>query len=75
MEQAQRITYPNLGKMALDMLSIPAMSAAPERTERLFSGAGMTITERRNRLGNRLNRGTRVRLSWYKAEGLAWADD
>jgi hypothetical protein len=48
MEPAQRAAFPNLGKMALDLLSIPAMSASPER---LFSSAGLTITERRNRLG------------------------
>ena len=34
--------------MALDILSIPAMSAEPER---LFSGAKITITDRRNRIG------------------------
>ena len=34
--------------MAFDILSIPAMSADPER---LFSGAKITITDRRNRLG------------------------
>ncbi|ODQ68784.1 hypothetical protein LIPSTDRAFT_76754, partial [Lipomyces starkeyi NRRL Y-11557] len=34
--------------MALDVLSIPAMSAEPER---LFSSAKITITDRRNRLG------------------------
>jgi len=34
--------------MALDILSIPTMSADPER---LFSGAKITITDRRNRLG------------------------
>ena len=33
--------------MALDILSIPAMSAVPER---LFSGAKITISDRRNRL-------------------------
>ena len=33
--------------MALDILSIPAMSAEPER---LFSGAKITISDRRNRL-------------------------
>ena len=34
--------------MAFDILSIPTMSADPER---LFSGAKITITDRRNRLG------------------------
>jgi hAT family C-terminal dimerisation region len=48
LEPTQRATYPNLSIMALDILSIPAMSAEPER---LFSGAGITVTERRNRLG------------------------
>jgi hypothetical protein len=41
--------YPNLSRMAVDILSIPAMSAEPER---LFSGAKITITDRRNRLGS-----------------------
>jgi hypothetical protein len=37
-----------LSIMAIDILSIPAMSAEPEG---LFSGANITITDRRNRLG------------------------
>jgi hypothetical protein len=48
LEEIQQKVYPNLSKMALDMLSIPAMSAEPER---LFSGAKISITDRRNRLG------------------------
>jgi len=48
MEPAQRATYPNMAVMALDIPSIPAMSAEPEC---LFSGAALIITERRNRLG------------------------
>ena len=48
LEETQQKVYPNLSKMALDMLSIPAMSAEPER---LFSGAKRSITDRRNRLG------------------------
>ena len=47
MEPAQRTTYPALSVMALDLLSIPAMSAEPER---LFSSAKITITDRKNRL-------------------------
>jgi hypothetical protein len=34
--------------MALDILSVPTMSADPER---LFSGAKITVSDRRNRLG------------------------
>ncbi|KAJ6784307.1 hypothetical protein PWT90_04256 [Aphanocladium album] len=37
------------GAMATDLLSIPAMSAEPER---LFSGAKLTVPDRRNRLGS-----------------------
>ena len=43
----QQAVYPNLSKMALNLLSIPAMSAAPER---LFSSCKITITDRRNKL-------------------------
>lgn len=48
LEATQRSTYPNPSIMAIDILSIPAMSAEPER---LFSGAKTTITDRRNNLG------------------------
>jgi hypothetical protein len=48
LEPAQQRAYPFLSKMALDILSIPAMSADPERA---FSGAKITITDRRNKLG------------------------
>ena len=70
MEPAQRATYPNLAIMALDLLSIPAMSAEPER---LFSGAGVTITERRNRLGAESIEALECLKSWYKG-GMAWCD-
>jgi hypothetical protein len=48
LEPTQRKSYPALSIMALDVLSIPAMPAEPER---LFSGAKITITDRRNRPG------------------------
>lgn len=35
LEETQQKTYPNLSKMAVDILSIPTISAEPER---LFSG-------------------------------------
>ena len=44
-----RETWPQLAQMALDILSIPAMSADPER---LFSSAKMAITENRVRLNS-----------------------
>ncbi|KJZ69049.1 hypothetical protein HIM_11560 [Hirsutella minnesotensis 3608] len=43
--ETQQKNYPCLSKMAVDILSIPAMSAEPER---LFSGVKITITDRRN---------------------------
>jgi hypothetical protein len=48
LEPQQQREFLNLSKMALDILLIPAMSADPER---LFSLAGLTITDHRNRLG------------------------
>jgi hypothetical protein len=71
MEPAQRATYPNLAIMALDMLSIPAMSDEPER---LFSGAGVTITERRNRLGVESIEALECLKSWNRG-GIPWADE
>jgi hypothetical protein len=46
-EERQKRDFPNLSRMALDILSIPAMAADPER---LFSSAGLTVTDRRNHL-------------------------
>jgi hypothetical protein len=43
----QQPIYPNLSKMALNLLSIPAMSAGPER---LFSSCKITVTDCRNKL-------------------------
>jgi hypothetical protein len=47
--------------MAVDILSIAAMSADPER---LFSGAKITITDRRNRLGIRTIQALECLKSW-----------
>src|SRR5712664_1385455 len=48
LEPTQRKSYLNLSIIAVNILSIPAMSAEPEY---LFSGAKITITDRRNCLG------------------------
>lgn len=47
LDSTQQQAYPNLSKMALDLLSIPRTSAP---VERLFSSAKITITARRNKL-------------------------
>jgi hypothetical protein len=57
----EAMLYPNLGKIALDILSIPAMSAEPER---LFSGAKISITDRRNRLGTESIETLKCLKSW-----------
>ena len=41
---AQRTKFPLLSRMAIDILSIPAMSA---EVERVFSGAKITIGDKR----------------------------
>jgi hypothetical protein len=49
--------------MAIDILSIPAMSAEPER---LFSGTKITVTDRRNRLGIASINALICLRNWYK---------
>lgn len=63
MEKTQQTSYPNLSKMALDILSIPAMSAEPER---VFSEAKQTITDNKNRLGIEIISAFECLKSWYK---------
>ena len=72
MEPAQRTAYPNLHKMTIDILSIPAMSAEPER---LFSGAKITVTERRNRLGVDTIEYLECLKSWLAITDTPWAED
>jgi len=48
--------------MAVDILSVPAMSAEPER---LVSGAKITITDRRNRLGSDVIEALECLESWF----------
>ena len=68
LESTQQLDYPNLLIMALDLLSIPAMSAEPER---LFSGAKVTITDRRNKLGIRMIQAIESLKSWLGGQVLA----
>ena len=58
--------------MALDILSIPAMSADPEH---LFSSAKITISDRRNRLGIYTVEALECLKSWLKIEVLIDDDE
>ncbi|ODQ69131.1 hypothetical protein LIPSTDRAFT_7153 [Lipomyces starkeyi NRRL Y-11557] len=72
LEPTQRKSYPALSIMALDVLSIPAMSAEPER---LSSSAKITITDRRNRLGIDTIEAIECLKSWLGKDGtVAFAD-
>jgi hypothetical protein len=64
----QQRDYPNLSKMALDILSIPAMSAS---IERLFSSANITVSDRRNRLTADTIEMIESLKSWQKLKGVA----
>ena len=72
LEDTQQTLYPNLSKMALDLLSIPAMSAEPER---LFSDTKITLQDRRNRLGIGIIEAIECIKSWSKTHRVAWVDD
>ncbi|GKU09855.1 unnamed protein product, partial [Fusarium langsethiae] len=61
-EEEQQQTYPRLSRMAVDILSIPAMSAEPER---VFSGARRTISWDRCQLGSRT-----IERDLLEAEGI-----
>jgi hypothetical protein len=71
LEDTQQKAYPNLSKMAIDILSIPAMSAEPER---LFSSAKITITDRRNRLGVETIEALECLKSWFGIQDWELAD-
>ena len=59
-----RSDYPILSHMALDILAIPAMSA---EVERVFSSASLTITDRRNRLGDKVVEAIECQKSWLQS--------
>jgi hypothetical protein len=63
LELTQQQTYPKLSRMAIDFLSIPAMSATPERC---FSASKETITDKRNKLGTEVIQAFECLKSWYK---------
>jgi hypothetical protein len=67
LESTQQRDFPNLSKMALDVLSIPAMSAAPER---LFSSSNITISDRRNRINIDTVEAIECIKSWRKLKSF-----
>ncbi len=71
LELTQRKSYPNLSIIALDILSIPAMSAKPER---LFSGAKITITDCRNKLGIESVQAIKCLKSQLKKDIIAYTE-
>ena len=64
--EERRTIWPRLSQMAIDVLSIPAMSDEPER---VFSGARRTISSERMRLGMSNIEKTQCLKSWI-ASGL-----
>ena len=63
-QRAQQRRLPNLCRMALDLLSVPAMSAD---TERLFSQAKLTITSQRCKLQDSTVEMLQCIRSWDKS--------
>jgi hypothetical protein len=59
--------YPNLWRMARDLLGIPATSTPAER---MFSRAGMMYTKSRNRLLGDIAEALMTLGSWWGGEGL-----
>src|SRR4051812_22051251 len=59
----QQRDYPRLSRMAVDILSIPTMSAEPER---IFSGARRTITRSRQQLSGVMIEKLECLKSWIR---------
>jgi hypothetical protein len=57
--------------MALDLLSIPAMSA---EVERLFSSCNITISDRRNRIGIDAVEAIECLKSRLRKNNISWLD-
>ena len=62
--EEHRQQYPRLSQMALDILSVPAMSDEPER---VFSGARRQISWERMRLGPETVEQSTCLKSWIRA--------
>ena len=60
----KRFEYPRVARMAIDVLSIPAMAAECERT---FSSAGSMVSPKRHRLDASTIAVTQTVRSWLRA--------
>lgn len=69
LQEKQRLEYPSLYKMAINILSIPAMSAD---VERLFSSAGLTLSNRRNRMSTDMLEALESLKSWLRIKDFDW---
>ncbi|OBS16421.1 hypothetical protein FPOA_12141 [Fusarium poae] len=61
---AKRFEYPRVAKMAIDILSVPAMASECERT---FSSAGSMVSPKRSRLDASTIAVTQTVRSWLRA--------
>jgi hypothetical protein len=69
-EPSQQSQYPYLSRMALDLLTIPAMSADAER---IFSGCRLQMTHRRNRMSIKTLEALELLKSWMNLSN--WDDN
>jgi len=65
-ERLQDTQWRDLARMALTYLTLPAMSAEPER---VFSGAKITLSDRRCRMGDNAVEAVECLKSWQR-DGL-----
>jgi hypothetical protein len=72
LQPTQQQLYPHLSKLALDILSIPAMSAEPER---IFSATKLILTDRRNKLSMKMIEALACLKSWYKLKEFIVDED
>ena len=63
LKPTQQRNYPNLNRMALDLLSIPAMSTKPKR---VFSSVQENISDRRNQAQMDLIEALELLKAWIK---------
>src|SRR6266536_2871273 len=68
LQEQQQKDFPHLSRIELDFLSIPGMSAEPER---LFSSTKITISDLRSRLGSDTIEALECLRSWLKIKDIS----